>query len=201
MDYHDSRFGETRTADDDWIGPRYSSEMRRLTVGILLTALAVGVPTFATSDDHQFCARYSRKSQFFGAVYSKTEQRLCVFRDGAIIVDVPASHGRAPGAKVCEGDARTPEGDYTVTPARDSAQFGKFMHVSYPNAEDRRVAEKSNCEPGGAIGIHGPQAWYAWLGPAHALLNHSDGCIVLDRESMALVSRAIRQPIPMRILP
>ncbi len=136
-----------------------------------------------------------------GVVYSKSEHVLFVMRRGEIVFSAVASHGRGVGAKQCEGDQRTPEGTYRLSPARDSASFGRFMAVSYPNDEDRARSKGRGCEPGGGIGVHGPQRWYEWLGTAHALVNHSDGCIVLDNESMERLDKVITEPMPLTILP
>lgn len=97
---------------------------------------------------------------------------------------------------MCEGDRRTPEGAFEVAPARTSSRFGRFMAISCPSAADREVARRFPRAPGSGIGIHGPQSWYAFLGVTHTLLNHSDGCIVLDGESMEALHASVVQPMP-----
>jgi murein L,D-transpeptidase YafK len=89
--------------------------------------------------------------------------------------------GLAP--KQREGDARTPEGHYIID-ARDAAShYHKALHVSYPNAEDRKRAAKLGVPPGGAIMIHGLPNGKGWVGAAHRLYDWTLGCIaVIDEE-------------------
>jgi len=102
-----------------------------------------------------------------------------------------ASHGREPGKKRFEGDGKTPEGQYTVAAARTSQRFGLFMPISYPNAEDIQRARTEGREAGGGVGIHGPQRWYAFLGRAQALLDHSDGARQVYRRPATQRGRAL----------
>jgi len=111
-----------------------------------------------------------------------------------------ASHGRNAGKKRFEGDGRTPEGAYTLTAARPSRQFGRFLAISYPNASDRQYARDHDKRPGGAVGIHGPQSWYAFLGRLQRVVDHSDGCIVLDRDAVGDLAAVVRKPMPLDIL-
>ncbi len=53
-----------------------------------------------------------------------------------------------------EGDARTPEGHYIVDAKYEHSKYHKALHVSYPNAEDRKRAARLHVPPGGAIMIH-----------------------------------------------
>jgi murein L,D-transpeptidase YafK len=71
------------------------------------------------------------------------------------------------GAKVYQGDLRTPEGVYRISTKRPHARWSRFMFLSYANAEDRdrnaialsvgRVPMIDGHAPGigGAGGIHG----------------------------------------------
>ena len=133
-------------------------------------------------------------------VYVKAEHALCLLEDAQLVWEARASHGRGLGKKQREGDERTPEGKYTVAPARVSERFGLFMHISYPNADDTRAARSLGTKPGGGIGIHGPQQWYAFLGRAQSLVDHSDGCIVLDQRAMKELSEKVRKSVPIEIV-
>lgn len=133
-------------------------------------------------------------------VYLKSEHQLCLFERDGSVHNWPASHGREHGKKRFEGDGRTPEGRYMVSAARHSQRFGLFMPISYPNAEDVRSARAAGKPPGGAVGIHGPQRWYAFLGRAQALIDHSDGCLVMDADSMQELARRVTKAMPIEIL-
>lgn len=133
-------------------------------------------------------------------VYLKSEHVLCLFEAHQLVWQGSASHGSEAGKKQFEGDERTPEGRYTVAPARESPRFGRYLHISYPRAEDRRVARRAHKHPGSAVGVHGPQRWYAFLGSAQSLVDHSDGCIVVDAEGIGELSRRIKKTISFEIL-
>lgn len=177
--------------------------MRTVTLwlaGLLLGGVAV-VLADDTAEDGS-CLRASQEAPRSGQhlVYLKREHRLC-FLDGArTLWSSPASHGARAGKKRFEGDGKTPEGSYTVHPARPSQRFGTFMHISYPGPDDVRHARQHGRRPGGAIGVHGPQVWYAFLGTWQAAVDHSDGCIVLDRKGIAELAALVREPMPMDIL-
>ena len=85
--------------------------------------------------------------------------------------------GLAP--KQREGDARTPEGHYTIDSRTAESHYHKALHVSYPNAEDRKRAEKLGVSPGGAIMIHGLPNGKGHIGAAHRLYDWTLGCIAV----------------------
>jgi murein L,D-transpeptidase YafK len=134
-------------------------------------------------------------------VYVKAEHQLCLLDAHGVVWERRASHGREPGKKRHEGDGRTPEGRYTVSVARVSQRFGLFMPISYPSVEDIERARAEGKQAGGSIGIHGPQGWYAFLGRAQALVDHSDGCIVLDADGIEQLAALVKKPVPIEILP
>ncbi len=103
------------------------------------------------------------------------------------------------GPKRWEGDMHTPEGDYRIDRRHRSRQYLRFLHVSYPNREDRRRYRRLSREGtvpedagvGSAIGVHGqPQLAPGGLvgGLVGVLgLNWTAGCIaVRDREILDL---------------
>lgn len=89
--------------------------------------------------------------------------------------------GLAP--KEREGDARTPEGHYTIDARYEHSAYHKALHVSYPNAEDRKRAARLGVSPGGAIMIHGLPNGKGWVGARHRLFDWTLGCVaVTDKE-------------------
>lgn len=149
------------------------------------------------------CGRASQLLSRHGLhlVYLKEEHMLCLQDGTSTTWFSAASHGRKAGKKRFERDERTPEGAYTVSPARPSRRFGTFLPISYPSAQDVRHARAQGQQPGGAIGIHGPQDWYAFLGSWQAAIDHSDGCIVVDRQAIAELAARVRRPIPIDLFP
>lgn len=55
--------------------------------------------------------------------------------------------GLAP--KEREGDDRTPEGHYVIDAKYEHSAYHKALHVSYPDAEDRKRAVRLGVSPGG----------------------------------------------------
>jgi murein L,D-transpeptidase YafK len=89
--------------------------------------------------------------------------------------------GLAPKQK--EGDGRTPEGHYVIDTRNGESHYHKALHVSYPNAEDRKRAAQMGVSPGGAIMIHGLPNGKGYIGSAHRLYDWTLGCIaVTDAE-------------------
>lgn len=89
--------------------------------------------------------------------------------------------GLAPKQK--EGDALTPEGHYIIDARNAGSHYHKALHVSYPNAEDKKRAIQSGVAPGGAIMIHGLPNGKGYIGAAHRLYDWTLGCIaVTDAE-------------------
>jgi murein L,D-transpeptidase YafK len=99
-----------------------------------------------------------RKEERTLTVYHRTEQQKVY----PIVLGIASS-----GAKVYQGDLRTPEGVYRIASKRPHARWSRFMLLSYPNDEDRsryamalsegRVPIIDGHAPGigGAVGIHG----------------------------------------------
>ena len=89
---------------------------------------------------------------------------------------------RPVGRKMYEGDRRTPEGTYILDYKKDNSTYYKAFHISYPNAEDIKNAQKLGRRPGGMIMVHGQPASKGkyqdnvqrtdWTRGCIALLNH-----------------------------
>lgn len=104
------------------------------------------------------------------------------------------------GPKLYEGDRRTPEGTYRIDSRHRSQRFRRFLHVSYPNATDRRryrearrrgeVPEEAGI--GGDIGIHGEsdRAVVRMLGNG---VDWTAGCIAVDDEDIDELYAAVVQ--------
>lgn len=101
-------------------------------------------------------------------VVRRSCRTLDLYRWGHLLRRYPAVFGRNPvGAKLYEGDLRTPAGFYTIIEKRYHDRWARFMLLDYPNATDgQRYAEAIGAGElpdelgrtpgiGGAIGIHG----------------------------------------------
>jgi murein L,D-transpeptidase YafK len=107
--------------------------------------------------------------------------------------------GLAP--KEREGDGRTPEGHYIIDEKNSVSHYHKAMHISYPDAEDRRRAVKMGVSPGGAIMIHGLPNGMGWLGASHRLYDWTLGCIAVTDAEIDEIWNMVPVGTPVEIRP
>jgi len=107
--------------------------------------------------------------------------------------------GLAP--KEREGDGRTPEGHYIVDAKYEHSAYHKALHVSYPNAEDRKRAARLHVSPGGAIMIHGLPNGRGWIGARHRLFDWTLGCIAVTDEEIDEIWNLVPVGTPVEIRP
>lgn len=109
--------------------------------------------------------------------------------------------GQPVGPKTCQGDHRTPEGVYVIDSRNAASKFHRALHISYPNAEDRRRAAAARCAPGGDIMIHGLPNGYGFVGSAHLLKDWTDGCIAVTDTEIEELWKAVPNGTPVEIQP
>lgn len=110
------------------------------------------------------------------------------------------------GDKQYEGDNRTPEGTYRIDSRHRSREFHRFLHVSYPNRDDRRryrAARRAGEVPegrgiGSAIGIHGTPTDFFGLRSA---FDWTAGCIAVSNDEAEELYRAVRDDAVIEIRP
>jgi murein L,D-transpeptidase YafK len=107
--------------------------------------------------------------------------------------------GLAP--KVRQGDGRTPEGHYIIDAKYAASQYHKALHISYPNAEDRKRAAKLGVSPGGSILIHGLPNGKGYIGAAHRLYDWTLGCIAVTDEEIDEIWELVAVGTPVEIRP
>jgi murein L,D-transpeptidase YafK len=132
----------------------------------------------------------------------KSESRLYLLKDSEIITSFRVRFGSNPkGHKQQQGDGRTPEGRYILDYKNINSAFYKSIHISYPNAQDRKSAWQRGVDPGGDIMIHGQANGWGWFGPVMQYFNWTDGCIALRDRDMETVWKAVRVGTPIVIRP
>lgn len=87
------------------------------------------------------------------------------------------SGGLAP--KTRQGDGLTPEGRYIIDARIPASHYHKALHISYPNADDRKRAARLGVRPGGDIMIHGLPNGKGYIGAAHRLYDWTLGCVAV----------------------
>lgn len=115
----------------------------------------------------------------------KGERRLELLQGDRVLRSYGIALGREPvGPKRREGDGRTPEGAYLLDWRNPESRYHRSIHVSYPNAADRRHARVRGVDPGGEIMIHGLPPGRGWLGAAHRRADWTEGCIAVTNDEM-----------------
>ena len=134
----------------------------------------------------------------------KSERKLQLLKAGQVVREYRVNLGDNPyGHKEREGDKRTPEGDYVLDYRNPRSMYHKSLHVSYPNAEDKRLAQAKGVAPGGLIMIHGRPNY---IDSPRILAEYdnrdwTNGCIAVKNAEMDEIWTAVRDGTPIRILP
>jgi murein L,D-transpeptidase YafK len=104
-------------------------------------------------------------------------------------------------AKQREGDARTPEGHYTIDSRSAASAYHRALHISYPNAEDRNRAVKLGVRPGGAVMIHGLPNGKGFVGATHRLYDWTLGCVAVTDSEIDEIWNLVPVGTPVEIRP
>lgn len=109
------------------------------------------------------------------------------------------SGGLAP--KERQGDARTPEGHYVIDNRNAASHYHKALHVSYPNADDRKRAARLGVAPGGDIMIHGLPNGQGLIGSAHRIYDWTLGCVAVTDQEIDEIWTLVPTGTPIEIRP
>ena len=135
-------------------------------------------------------------------VVAKSERTLTLLAQGKVIRTYKVALGGTPvGAKVQQGDHKTPEGHYILDRRNAKSSYYKSIHVSYPNEQDKRQAAKNGVSPGGDIMIHGLPNGFGWLGATHRARDWTDGCIAITDREMDEIWEMVADGTPIEIKP
>ncbi len=132
----------------------------------------------------------------------KSERRLQLISRGEPLKTYRISLGKQPkGAKVREGDKKTPEGLYWLDWRKVSDRYNLAMHISYPNITDAAKARREGVDAGGMIMIHGTPIneeypeWYFHT------LDWTEGCIAMRNDDMREVWSMVKDGTLIEIRP
>ena len=132
----------------------------------------------------------------------KSERKLHLMGRGEVLKSYRISLGKEPtGAKVREGDLRTPEGFYWIDWRKTSDKYNLSMHISYPNARDAANARKKGVSAGGMIMIHGTpldDEYPEWF---FSTLDWTEGCIAMRNADMREVWSLVQDGTLIEIRP
>jgi murein L,D-transpeptidase YafK len=129
-------------------------------------------------------------------VVRTTEHRLYACETGSIVRSYDVRLGRHGTGKTRAGDGKTPLGTYPLGAPRASKDYGIFIPIGYPIAQQVRRGLT-----GGAIGLHGPLHSVRWLGRTVNWFDTSDGCIgIATDDEMSILARWVRTKRPRTIV-
>ncbi|MGE4405770.1 L,D-transpeptidase family protein [Pseudomonas sp.] len=132
----------------------------------------------------------------------KSERQLHLISRGQALKSYRVSLGKQPrGAKLREGDQRTPEGFYWVDWRKTSDKYNLAMHISYPNARDLARAQEQGVTPGSMIMLHGTprdEEYPEWF---FHTLDWTEGCIALTNDDMREIWTLVKDGTLIEIRP
>ena len=135
-------------------------------------------------------------------VVDKTKMKLYLYHQEKLLNEFSIALGASPkGHKQQQGDERTPEGRYLLDYKNSASKFYKSIHISYPNAEDKKSAAALGVDPGGDIMIHGQRNGVGWASFFMQWFDWTDGCIALSDADMDEVWDAVTVNTPIEIRP
>ena len=135
-------------------------------------------------------------------VVKKAARRIILMRGEKPIEQFNISLGGSPvGPKHCEGDQKTPEGDYKIVARNAQSKYYKSLQISYPNSADRKYAATKRCNPGGDIMIHGLPNGYRLVDTSQKLPDWTIGCIAVKDSEMDKIWELVPVGTAVRIEP
>ena len=123
-------------------------------------------------------------------VVEKAARRMVVFRGSKALRAYQVALGFAPdGAKVRQGDGKTPEGVFRIDRVNSLSRYHLSVGLDYPQAEDRARAAQGGYDAGGDIFIHGQPNGL----PDETLLkgDWTAGCIAVSNTAIREIFAAV----------
>lgn len=125
-------------------------------------------------------------------IIEKQRHLLSLYDGDTLLHQYRVAIGRGPaGPKHCQGDDKTPEGEYSISLRVEHSAAHRALRISYPNPADRSEAHKLGCKTGGDIMIHGLMNGYGWIGAQHRHVDWTRGCVAVTNEEMDEIWRLV----------
>lgn len=181
-------------------GVRWSASVltRVVWVGAFVGA-AFGTALVAAQDEATATRPLPASTRIDRLVAYKSEHRLEAWSGENLVKTYRIAIGAGgAGPKRYEGDRRTPEGVYRIDRRHHSRRYHRFLHISYPNDDDRRrYAEllargevPDGAGIGGDIGVHG-ESNVPSERPLERGVDWTDGCIAVSNAEIEELYRAV----------
>ena len=136
-------------------------------------------------------------------VIEKGARRLTLFVGDSAARTYRVALGNNPvGPKRVQGDGRTPEGLYVIDRRNPQSKYYRSLHISYPNAVDRWLANEQGLTAGGEVMVHGLSPTFATqYGAEHVKWDWTEGCVALTNAQMDEMWNAVADGTKIRIKP
>ena len=135
-------------------------------------------------------------------IIEKGARKLHLLQGGEIFRTFKVALGIVPvGDKQREGDFKTPEGRYLLDRRNPNSDYFLSIHISYPNASDRREAASEGVDPGGAIMIHGQPNVPTRSEAYYRTQDWTNGCIAVSNSDMIDIWLMTGDNTPIEIRP
>jgi murein L,D-transpeptidase YafK len=135
-------------------------------------------------------------------IIEKAERKLHLLRGGEIFRTFKIALGIRPvGDKQKEGDFKTPEGRYLLDARNPDSDYFLSIHISYPDASDRREAAALGVDPGSAIMIHGQPNEPTRSEAYYRTRDWTNGCIAVSNSDMIDIWLMTGDNTPIEIRP
>jgi murein L,D-transpeptidase YafK len=164
----------------------------------VFAALAIGLMSGLAA----LTAQPSQPQKADSILILKKDHLLELIAGGKVIRTYHVALGRGGLApKENEGDARTPEGHYVIDSRNANSHYYKALHISYPDAQDRKRAALAGSAPGGAVMIHGLPNGMGAIGSAHRLSDWTLGCVAVTDSEIDEIWSLVPPGTPVEICP
>jgi murein L,D-transpeptidase YafK len=135
-------------------------------------------------------------------VVVKSSRTLELLHDGKVFKTFPIALGaHSQGPKREAGDGRTPECAYRIDWRSEHTRYTRELHISYPNAQDRKRAQAMNVAPGGGIFIHGLPRDFGPYDPPQWVKDWTNGCVSVGNAAIVEIWNAVPDGTPIDIRP
>jgi murein L,D-transpeptidase YafK len=135
-------------------------------------------------------------------IVKKSQYSLTLYSKGVPLKQYWIALGPNPkGAKVREGDLKTPEGRYLLDYRKTDSNYYKAFHISYPSVDDMKRAQKLGVQPGGQVLLHGQRKGSVMSDETLQNSNWTNGCIALINADMDELWASVSPGTPIEIRP
>ncbi|NSY37432.1 murein L,D-transpeptidase family protein [Leisingera sp. ANG59] len=140
--------------------------------------------------------------QVTSIVINKGARKLYLMHNDEILREYEVDLGFAPlGPKRFEGDGKTPEGTYVINRRNPNSRYHLSVGISYPNNQDRALAQANGKRPGGEIFIHGQPNNPKERKRAARVDDWTAGCIAVTNEEIEEIYAMVQDGTPIALRP